>query len=225
MKKLVTSSEAASILGLSLQGIHYRIKKGQLESVKKDGKTFVYVDNNTQKNQHSNTTTSAPVTNLYTTNNDFNPTKEIVEAKNEQISSLKKTIKFLKKQYLGEIHRLEKNQDKILKVFQSEVDLLKSAFREMQNIYQIEHKEKKEQESKPAKTVQEPIETNLSNDHTNIQFMNVKEFYKFMKQFNKTDIEIKKLILERVRVGDKRFIYNKHLKEVIITKSDFIDLI
>ena len=41
MERLVTTSEAAQILGLSLQGVHYRIKKEQLKSIKKDGKTFV----------------------------------------------------------------------------------------------------------------------------------------------------------------------------------------
>ena len=40
MERLVTTSQAAEILGLSLQGIHYRIKKNQLKSLKKDGKTF-----------------------------------------------------------------------------------------------------------------------------------------------------------------------------------------
>ncbi len=43
MERLVTTSQAAEILGLSLQGIHYRIKKDQLKSIKKDGKTFVYI--------------------------------------------------------------------------------------------------------------------------------------------------------------------------------------
>ena len=44
MERLVTTSQAAEILGLSLQGIHYRIKKEQLKSIKKDGKTFVYIN-------------------------------------------------------------------------------------------------------------------------------------------------------------------------------------
>ena len=41
-------SQAAEILGLSLQGIHYRIKKEQLKSIKKDGKTFVYINEETK---------------------------------------------------------------------------------------------------------------------------------------------------------------------------------
>ena len=51
MKKLVSSSDAAKLLGLSLQGIHYRIKKGQMESMKKDGKTYVYIDESEIKEQ------------------------------------------------------------------------------------------------------------------------------------------------------------------------------
>ena len=100
MKKLVSSSEAAQILGLSLQGIHYRIKKGQLESIKKDGKIFVYVDS--QTSTKTNTTKQN-----HTQNND-----RIIEVKDEQIELLKKTIKFLKKQKDSEIIRLEKQQNK-----------------------------------------------------------------------------------------------------------------
>ena len=43
MERLVTTSQAAEILGLSLQGIHYRIKKDQLKSIKKDGKILIYL--------------------------------------------------------------------------------------------------------------------------------------------------------------------------------------
>ena len=51
MERLVTTSEAAEILGLSLQGIHYRIKKNQLKSEKKDGKVFVYVEDTKRINK------------------------------------------------------------------------------------------------------------------------------------------------------------------------------
>ena len=50
MQRLVTTSEASEILGISLQGVHYRIKKNQLKSEKKDGKLFVYIDEQTIKN-------------------------------------------------------------------------------------------------------------------------------------------------------------------------------
>ena len=49
---MVTTSEASEILGISLQGIHYRIKRNQLKSEKKDGKIFVYIDEETIKNSY-----------------------------------------------------------------------------------------------------------------------------------------------------------------------------
>jgi len=135
LKKLVSSNEAAHFLGLSLQGIHYRIKKGQLESIKKDGKIFVYIDSK-QINAPSNSSVVDEQINDYKHLED-----KILSSKDEQIELLKKTIKFMKKQHTSEIERLDKNQTQVLKVFQSEVDLLKSAFSEMRNIYQIDHKQ------------------------------------------------------------------------------------
>ena len=208
MKKLVSSSEAAQLLGLSLQGIHYRIKKGQLESIKKDGKIFVYVDTSQAKIQQSS---SSPT---QTTNNYKQLEDKIIESKDEQIHLLKKTIKFMKNQYTSEIERLDKNQTQVLKVFQSEVDLLKSAFNEMRNIYRIDHQE----------NTTTHVKQKVSNS-TEMEFLNIKEFFILMKNHNKTDIQIKSIILDRVKVGDKRFIYNKKSKEILIYKSDFLDII
>lgn len=213
MKKLVSSNEAAQLLGLSLQGIHYRIKKGQLESIKKDGKIFVYVDNSNNQippsKPHSTTTPQ----------NDYKLLEEkIISSKDEQINLLKKTIKFMKKQYKSEINRLDKTQTQMLNVFQSEVDLLKSAFNEMRNIYKIDHKEQR--------TIQQQsIQTEEKSSSETIQFMELKEFFIFMRTYNKTDAQIKSIILEKIKIGDKRFIYNKELKEVLIYKSDFLDLV
>lgn len=207
MKKLVSSSEAAQILGLSLQGIHYRIKKGQLESIKKDGKIFVYVDSKTSSNTHT--------ANLNHSQND----DKIIEVKDEQIELLKKTIKFLKKQKDSEIVRLERQQEKIMDVFQSEVDLLKSAFNEMRTLYKVSHKSRPISDKNEVKK-----ETKVESD-LNFDFMDIKEFFIFMKNHNKTDTQIKTIILDKIKHGDKRFIYNKKTKDVIIYKSDFLDLI
>lgn len=203
MKKLVSSGEAAQILGLSLQGIHYRIKKGQLESIKQDGKIFVYIDSstiNSQNNTHKNNPT------IQQTLNQEDP---LLKAKDEQIVTLRKTIKFMKKQYTSEIKRLDRNQKQILDVFQSEVDLLKSAFHEMKNIYAVEHKKQEKEQ----------------NHQVGLPFMDIKDFFIFMRSYNKTDLEIKNIILQRVSKGDKRFIYKKQSKEVLIFKNDFLDLI
>jgi len=210
LKKLVTSSEAAQILGLSLQGIHYRIKKNQLESVKKDGKTFVYIDDS-NLNKSNSTSQNKKST---------DQTDSLIEVKNEQIELLKKTIKFLKKQKDKEIERLEKNQKKIFDVFQSEVELLKSAFNEMRNLYSIEHKKVIEEKQETQENSQKK-----ENIDFNIQFLSVKEFFIFMKRHNKTDTQIKQIILQKVKDGDKRFIYNKDKKEMLIYKSDFLDLL
>ena len=201
MERLVTTSQAAEILGLSLQGIHYRIKKNQLKSLKKDGKTFVYITDEMKiesdnpkpeqtKNQQPNTNFQA-----------------IIDVKNEQIELLKKSMKWMKKQYISEIFRLEKNQKKIIEVFNSEIQLLQSAFNEMRSIY------------KPQ------LENSLKQQKNSSDFITVKDFSVLMKRYNKTEKEIKNIIFKAIENGDNRFIYNKVEKKLLILNSDFLDLV
>ena len=198
MQRLVTTSEAAEILGISLQGIHYRIKKNQLKSEKKDGKVFVYIDDSlTQNNQNSNNRNIKL---------DFNAFDKIIESKDEQISLLKKSIKWMRKQYVSEIERLEKNQKRIIEVFNSEIKLLQSAFNEMRAIYKPQIEEKKE----PSKTK---------------EFITIKEFFALLKRANKSEIEIKSIIFSAIKKGDRRFIYNKVDKKLLILNENFDDLI
>jgi len=194
LERLVSSSQAAQILGLSLQGVHYRIKQGKLRAKKSDGKTFVYIEEN--------------ITNMKQVDKENKTLDDILIVKDEQILFLKKSLKWMKNQYKDEISRLEKNQDKIIEVFQSEISLLQSAFNEMRTVYQIDHKETKENE-------------------TAVEFgmMDIKDFFIFMKKSNKSESEIKAIILERIKKGDNRFIFNRETKEVMIYKSDFIDLL
>lgn len=220
MKKLVSSNDAAQLLGLSLQGIHYRIKKGQLDSIKKDGKIFVYVDDSEIKTQ---TLSKTQNTNTQNQPNDYkNLENKILQSKDEQIHLLKKTIKFMKKQYTSEISRLDKTQTQMLGVFQSEVDLLKSAFNEMRNIYRLDHKENSIQNVNKKEQSQHNVHP---TSEVNMEFMELKEFFVFMRNYNKTDAQIKHMILDKVKSGDKRFIYNKTTKEILIYKSDFLDLV
>lgn len=223
MKKLVSSNEAAQLLGLSLQGVHYRIKKGQLESIKQDGKIFVYVDSNLAKNQ----STLSQTIPKQTIPNDYHKLEDkILESKDEQIHFLKKTIKFMKRQYTSEIDRLEKTQNKMLNVFQSEVDLLKSAFNEMKNIYKLDHQPSKEKQE--TQSQKEPIASaskHTQNHDIKIEFMELKDFFILMRNYNKTDAQIKHMILDKVQSKDKRFIYHKDTKEILIYKSDFLDLV
>ena len=205
MERLVSTSEAAQILGLSLQGIHYRIKKDQLKSIKKDGKTFVYVD---VDNQNINPTPTKqkvePVKQII-----YDNSQAIIDVKDEQIELLKKSMKWMKKQYISEIFRLEKNQKKIIEVFNSEIKLLQSAFNEMRSIY------------KPQ--IQQEIKT--KTEKQNNDFIMVKDFFILMKRYNKTEQDIRFIIFNAIKNGDKRFIYNKIEKKLLILNSDFLDLI
>lgn len=197
MERLVSTAEAAEILGLSLQGIHYRIKKNQLKSLKQDGKVFVYIDENIkQVNSNQNIQNT-------TIKSGFD---KLIESKDEQITLLKKSIKWMRRQYISEIERLEKNQKRIIEVFNSEIKLLQSAFNEMRAIYKPQIEEKKE----PKK---------------NSEFITIKEFFAILKRANKSEIEIKGIIFNAIKKGDKRFIYNKVDKRLLILNDNFEDLI
>ncbi|PKN14828.1 MAG: DNA-binding protein [Deltaproteobacteria bacterium HGW-Deltaproteobacteria-24] len=206
MERLVTTSEAAQLLGLSLQGVHYRIKSGQLKSLKQGGKTFVYV---TEFFQQDAKEASKNESNDIRDNQINERIETIVKSKDEQISLLKQSMGFIKEQYQNEIRRLEKNQKRIIKVFNSEIKLLQSAFNEMRSIY------------KPQ------IESNLKNknEEKKADFITVKDFFVLMKRYNKTEQEIKLIIFSRIKNGDRRFVYNKVEKKLLILNNDFLDLI
>lgn len=201
MERLVTTSEAAQLLGLSLQGVHYRIKSGQLKSLKQGGKTFVYV---TEFFQENNKEASKNEPNTSMDNHINERIETIVKSKDEQISLLKQSMGFIKEQYQNEIRRLEKNQKRIIKVFNSEIKLLQSAFNEMRSIY------------KPQLT---------SSGDSSLRFIPMNEFFLFLKQNNKSDDEIKMVILSCIKRKDPRFIYNKKTKKVLIVNTDYSDLI
>lgn len=208
MERLVTTSEAAQLLGLSLQGVHYRIKNGQLKSLKQGGKTFVYVTPSMETAQQQ--THTAPVQEAHKSKpepsaSNFDVLGEVVKSKDEQISLLKQSIAFIKEQYKNEVRRLEKNQKRIIKVFNSEIKLLQSAFNEMRSIY------------KPQ------IES--SHNQTGIKYITINDFTLFLKQNDKSDEEIKRIILTRLKLKDPRFIYNKQSKKVLIHNTDYSDLI
>ena len=206
MERLVTTSQAAEILGLSLQGIHYRIKKDQLKSIKKDGKTFVYISDELKNDDNQN---KSKVETSSVKSSSFDSINAVIDVKNEQIELLKKSMKWMKKQYISEIFKFEKNQKRIIEVFNSEIKLLQSAFNEMRSIY------------KPQ------IESNLKNkiDENKADFISVKDFFVLMKRYNKTEQDIKSMIFNGIKIGDKRFIYNKVEKKLLILNSDFLDLI
>jgi len=198
---LVSTSKAADILGISLQGVHYRIKKGLLKSKKEDGKILVYVDDDLNTQQK------------YTHKAAIASNDELLKAKDEQIELLKESISWMKNQYESQIKKLEENQDKIIDVFKSEIILLQQAYNEIREFHKIENK------TKDAKI------NSINKKENNIEFMDIKDFFEFMKKNGKTKEQTKKILLNQIKLQDKRFIYNSKTKEVIIYKSDFLDLI
>ena len=203
MERLVTTTQAAQILGLSLQGIHYRIKKNQLKSIKQSGKTFVYISDEMEKKSVFEDTKKQETKNLQDES-----IQSIIDVKNEQILLLKKSLKWTKKQYVSEINRLERNQDNIMNVFNSEIKLLQSAFNEMRSIYKPQIEELKK-----------------SSDTSTSDFISLKDFSIFMRRNNKSQNDIKLIILKALKNKDKRFIYNKSDKKLLILNSDFKDLL
>lgn len=193
MEVLVSTNEAANILGLSVQGIHYRIKTKKLRSIKKDGKTFVYVDQQEIK----------PRTLEQESTTQFDTNKEIIKTKDEQISLLKKTLKWINKQHIKEISRLERNHDKVIDTFKSEINLLQKAYNELQKLY-------KSQNTKQI-TYDKP-------------YLSLEEFILLMKQKGKNIKDIKRLILLRVQLNDSRFYYDSALNILQIKNADFNDL-
>ncbi|AXK47900.1 DNA-binding protein [Aliarcobacter trophiarum LMG 25534] len=198
MQRLVTTTEASEILGISLQGVHYRIRKNQLKSEKKDGKIFVYIDEESIKNSKKDDKKSI----------EENIFERVIVSKDEQIEILKKSIKWMKNQHFMEIKRLEKNQKRVMEVFNSEIKLLQSAFNEMKTIYKPQIEDKKN-----------------SFKDKNSEFITLQEFFIILKRASKSDLEIKNTILNAVKNGDERFIYNKNSKKLLILNDSFEDLI
>lgn len=199
MERLVTSAQAAQILGLSLQGVHYRIKHNQLKAIKKSGKTYVYISDHVESKPDEKVEIKEVVNDSY---------NEVIKVKDEQIVLLKTSIKWMKKQYGSEISRLEKNQKRIIGVFNREIELLQSAFNEMRSIYKPQIANKSNEESIKKE-----------------KFMPLSEFTMYLKKYNKNEKEIKLIILKAIQKRDNRFIYNKKDKKLLILNEDFSDLI
>ena len=199
MERLVTTAQAAQILGLSLQGVHYRIKKNQLKSIKKSGKTFVYISDHVEDKSEVQVELKEV---------QVDTVKELIKAKDEQIVTLKKSMKWMRKQYVSEIGRLENNQKRIIKVFNREIELLQSAFNEMRSIYKPQIVNQKEE-------VLEEKE----------KFISLQDFTLYLKKHNKNERDIKIIIFKSIKKKDRRFIYNRRDKKLLILNEDFSDLI
>ncbi len=229
MERLVTTAQAAEILGISLQGVHYRIRNKKLKSIKQSGKTYVYISDEyeepalkpTTKLEQKETATKKKTTQsqedyrLYKKLQDEH-TQKIVALKDEQITMMKKSIKWLRAQHKSEVKRLETNQKNIIEVFNSEIKLLQSAFNEMRSIYKPMLETTKEQKTTPNPK---------QNENKKERFISIENFTLYLKKHHKDSKEIKMIILKAVHRKDKRFLYNKKTKKILILNSDFSDLV
>eukprot|EP00767_Chilomastix_cuspidata_P006989 gnl/Chilomastix_cuspidata/7512.p1 GENE.gnl/Chilomastix_cuspidata/7512~~gnl/Chilomastix_cuspidata/7512.p1 ORF type:complete len:127 (+),score=35.95 gnl/Chilomastix_cuspidata/7512:399-779(+) len=126
----------------------------------------------------------------------------------------------MRKQYSSEIHRLEKNQKRIISVFNREIELLQSAFNEMRSIYkqpqvaQSIHKEE---------VVSGDIE--VEKEELKEKFISLQEFTLYLKKHHKNEKDIKLIIFKAIQKQDSRFIYNRKDKKLLILNEDFSDLI
>ncbi|MCI0500946.1 MAG: DNA-binding protein [Epsilonproteobacteria bacterium] len=208
MLTLLSTNEAASTLGISVQGVHYRIKTNKLKSIVKDGKTFVYVDIEEPKNTTQETNSNTNI--------------EIIKVKDEQISLLKRAIRWMGFQHKQEIERIEKTHNKLIEVFKSEVELLQRAYNEMQTLY----KSKNNIESKP------PINTNYSNNTVNdneynsqLKTLELNDFILLIRKKGKSNNQIKQILHDAIKSGDSRFNYNPIKKAITISNVSFDDLL
>jgi len=199
---LLSTNEAALKLGLSVQGVHYRIKTNKLKSIVKDGKTFVYVDIEEEKTE--------------TQQSFIDNTNEIIQGKDEQIGFLKQAIRWMTFQHKKELIRMEKTHNKIIEIFKSEVVLLQRAYNEMQTLYKTNNTLHYQYQQTTTQSQKE-----YKGDDT----IPIKEFLIFLRSKGKSNNQIKQILYNVIKSADSRFIYNPFTKEIIILKDNFQDLL
>jgi len=177
MSKLIKPSEYAKQSGISRQAVYAKIKKGMLKSKKVDGQIFIEIDKSMNIKPKDGFVQTASKEGQ----------KDLIAAKDETIKVLKETIDDLK-----ETNRL------IVGTLKSEVDLLKEAFGEMQQLYrtQIEHLKIKI----PAQIEHKksPIDEN--------SFVDIKELSKMLGLSKDERKRFKKAALAMQKQGDFRFV-------------------
>lgn len=209
MLTLLSTNEAALKLGISIQGVHYRIKTNKLKSIVKDGKTFVYVDIEDQKEIKNNENTSASA--------------EVIKVKDEQISLLKRAIRWMGFQHKQEIERMEQTHNKLIDVFKSEVELLQRAYNEMQTLYQSQNVIESKQ---PVTTNNNTYNnTTYNTQNTKPETLSLNDFLLLMRKKGKSNNQIKQILYDAIKSGDNRFNYNPIKKTIVITNVSFDDLL
>jgi len=173
MSRLIKPSEYAKQSGISRQAVYAKIKKGLLKSKKVEGQIFIELDSSIDIN--SKVKNKAPL----------DTHKDLLAAKDETIKILKDTIEDLKA-----------TNNLIVGTLKGEVDLLKEAFGEMQQLYrtQIEHLQIKE----PPK-----LESNDVVDVKN--YIDIKELAKVLNLGKSERKKFKKAAIKLQEGGDFRF--------------------
>lgn len=192
--------------------------------MKRSGKTYVYINDKVEEYTKQKEEPKDEA---------FNSFQDVVRVKDEQILLLKKSIKWMKKQYGSEISRLEQNQKRIIGVFNREIELLQSAFNEMRSVYrpklnqqkQEETEDFQEQEVKNDNDFEAEENTQEKQEIKIEEQISLKNFTIYLKNHNKSEKEIKLIILKAIQNRDDRFIYNKKEKKLSILNEDFSDLI
>jgi len=181
MEKLMKPVEYAQELGISRQAVYAKIKRGILTAKNVEGKLYIVVDTeqdkDTQKSKKESTSTSVQKNTSAKAkeNKDY---AELLEAKDETISVLKGTVKDLKK-----------SNKQISKTLRGEIDLLKEAFHEMRTLYVHQLDQKKSQEMIDVYTEEE------NNDWIGLK--------KFFKQQNIIKEKKQQKVLKRLKKAYK----------------------
>ncbi|HGZ70830.1 MAG TPA: DUF3972 domain-containing protein [Nitratifractor sp.] len=177
MSKLIKPSEYAKQCGISRQAVYVKIKKGLLKSKKVDGQIFIELDDSVDISQNQRQATLKAE----------DAQKDLIGAKDETIKILKETISDLKE-----------TNNLIVGTLKGEVDLLKSAFGEMQQLYRTQIEHLKIEAPMQVEHKKDPLEEN--------NFIELKDLARDL-ELNKTERKkFKRAAKELKESGDFRFI-------------------
>ncbi|WP_456450911.1 DUF3972 domain-containing protein [Hydrogenimonas sp.] len=179
MQQLVKPSEYAKMHGLSRQSVYAKIKRGTLPSRKIDGRYYVIVADNIEKESDNAPAVNEKIEHVSL----IDEYREILKAKDETIEVLKASIEDLK----------EANAQ-ITQTLQQEITLLKQAFHEMKAIYRrdymIAHTEAEENEPTVEEIAEEAeVETVTKADEPKEEEKRPKEKKGKKKEKKKEDEE------------------------------------
>jgi predicted DNA-binding protein YlxM (UPF0122 family) len=186
MEKLMKPVEYAREQGISRQAVYAKIKRGILTAKNVDGKLYIVVDTKSSttevKPKKESTVTSAKEDTSPKVKESKDNSK-LLQAKDETISVLKRTVKDLKK-----------SNKQISKTLKGEIDLLKEAFHEMRTLYVHQLEQKKSHET---------IDIYTEEDNSN--WIGIKKFLKQEKiKKEKEQVKITKRLKKAYKNGDIR---------------------